>query len=285
MRYIYLFILVLISTSTCWAQNTRRVEVEYVYNVPSNVSQDAAREIALQRAQLKAIADEYGTTISQNNFTNIVNNNNNTSIDMQSIGSSEVKGEWVETIGEPQYDAFFEQGMLVIKVKVTGRIRAISYAQVEFTSDILCNGTEAKFRSLRFKNGDDLYLSFQSPQNGYLAVYLVDNNRDVYCLLPYQNSPNEVFEIKKGVDYILFSTAQNPQVSYIDEYVLTNSGQTENNQIYTIFSPNKFIKSDDSFTDELMPRMLTFEKFQSWLAKNRKRDTEMQVKIDIITIE
>ncbi|MFR9603699.1 MAG: DUF4384 domain-containing protein [Rikenellaceae bacterium] len=285
MRYIFILILLTISTSTAWAQNTRRVEVEYTYHVPGNVSHDAAREIALQRAQLKAIADEYGTTISQNNFTNIVNSNNSTSVDMQTIGSSEVKGEWIETIGEPEYAAYFDQGMMVIRVKVVGRVRAISYAQVEFTANILCNGTTPKFSSTKFKSGDDLYLHFQSPQNGYLAVYLVDSNKDVYCLLPYRNAPEEVFEIKKGVEYILFSAQQSPTISYIDEYVMTNSGRSETNQIYTIFSPNRFVKSDDSFSEELLPRKLSFEKFQGWLAKNRKRDVEMQAKIEIITIE
>ena len=55
------------------AQKEKKVCAEYVYMAPGNLSLDEAKKIALDRARLKAIADEFGTLVAQNNATMVKN--------------------------------------------------------------------------------------------------------------------------------------------------------------------------------------------------------------------
>lgn len=98
------------------AQKIKKVDAEYIYHAPENVSLEEAKRIALERVKLQAIADEFGTVVSQSNFTTVTNRNGQSDVDFLSLGGSEVKGEWIETIGEPEYAISYEQNMLVIKV-------------------------------------------------------------------------------------------------------------------------------------------------------------------------
>ena len=93
------------------AQRTEKVRAEYIYHAPENISLEEAKRIALERAKIQAIADEFGTIVSQSNTTMVSNRNGESSSDFFSLGGSEVKGEWIETIGQPSYDINYEQGM------------------------------------------------------------------------------------------------------------------------------------------------------------------------------
>ena len=101
------------------AQRTEKVRAEYIYHAPENISLEEAKRIALERAKIQAIADEFGTIVSQSNTTLVSNRNGESSTDFFSLGGSEVKGEWIETIGQPSYDISYEQNMLVVKVTVS----------------------------------------------------------------------------------------------------------------------------------------------------------------------
>jgi hypothetical protein len=180
------------------AQRTEKVHAEYVYYPPENISLEEAKRIALERAKIQAIAKEFGTLVTQSSATFVNNSTSESSVNFFSLAESEVKGEWIETIGQPEFIISYEQGMLVVKSVVTGRVREFISAQIDLRAEVLCNGTDLKFARTDFKNGDDLYLYFQSPVDGYLAVYLLDEvTQMVYCLLPYKSSPESIFFIKK----------------------------------------------------------------------------------------
>ncbi len=61
--------------------------------------------------------------------------------------------------------------------------------------------------------------------------------------------------------------------------MLTTGLPREYNRIYVVFSPNKFSRAVDTYTDDLTPRQLSFDNFNRWLAKCRKIDPKMGVKI------
>lgn len=282
-----LFILSLILSSlTVFAQKLKTVEGEYTYHAPENVTMEQAKRTALDRAMIQALADEFGTIVSQSNATRVENQNGQTNIDFLSIGGSEVKGEWIETIGEPIYNIRYEGDMLVVSVKVKGKAREIVSAGIDFQAKVLRNGTDDKFESDQFRSGDDLYLSFISPVSGYLAVYLVDADNQAYCLLPYRNQSEGIYPVKANQRYLFFNAKEAPQNerSNVDEYVMTCSRSSEQNQIYIIFSPNQFVKATDNQSNATLPRELKFEDFQSWLTKCRKHDKEMNLRMISITI-
>ena len=269
------------------AQKTERVTATYTYYAPEHVSIEEARRVALQRAQLQAIADAFGTIVTQSNATRVRNENGKSDVSLLSLGASEVRGEWLRTDGEPEYDIAYEDGMLAVTVRVKGVIREIVNAAVDFQAKVLRNGTEDRFEGEEFRNGDDLYLSFRSPVDGFLTVYLLDAEGTAYCLLPYRNDTGGRVAIEGNRHYVFFSLDDVPveERSIVDEYTMTCSRDGELNQIYVIFSPQLFTKAVDYAGEGLQLRELPYEEFQEWLFKCRKQDPEMRVEVKGILIK
>ncbi|WP_251620843.1 DUF4384 domain-containing protein [Odoribacter lunatus] len=276
---IFLFILLNFFAISLFAQKIQTLSAEYIYHAPENITLEEAKQIALDRAKIQALADAFGTIVSQTNTTLVENRNGESGIDFFSIGGSEVKGEWIETIGSPVYDVHYEQGMLIIKVEVKGRAREVLSAKINIKARILRNATDDKYEDDTFYDGDDMYLSFVSPVSGYLAVYLLDMEKRAYCLLPYREQTEGIYKIRANQRYLFFHIDEAPifERSLVDEYVMTCSEKLEQNLLYIIFSPRSFIKASDNNTDIALPRDLSYDDFQKWLANCRKHDTEMQL--------
>lgn len=279
MKHILLLLSILF-TLPVFSQKMKTVEGEYTYHAPENVTLEEAKRTALDRAKIQALADAFGTIVSQTNATHVQNRNGKSDIDFLSIGGSEVKGEWIETVGEPQYDISYEQGMLVVKVSVKGKAREIVLTQIDIKAKVLRNGTEDKFESDEFRDGDDLYLSFVSPVSGYLAVYLIDAEQKAYCLLPYRSQTDGIYKVEANRLYLFFNIKEAPmqERQYVDEYVMTCSRSSEYNQIYVIFSPQPFAKAADNASAETLPRELKFDELQKWLVKRKKTNHTLQIK-------
>lgn len=278
-RNILCFALFLLAYSSVFGQKSRVVSAEYIYVMSKDVSQAEAERIAIERAKLQAIADEFGTVVHQDSRTIVRSNGGNSTTDFLSLGGIEVKGEWIEDVKPPVTELIVQGKGFAIKATVKGRIREIVQAKIDIEAKVLRNGIAASDESDRFMSGNSMHLLFRSPKKGYLAVYLLDEAGDAYCLLPYQKSSGEAFEVKKDKEYILFNSqmADAESRNAVDEYVLTASKSIEINYLYIIFSPNKFNKANDIGGSDLIPRSLTYKQFQEWLTNNRKIDNEMQV--------
>lgn len=274
--------------STVFSQKIKNVCGEYTFYVPENVSLNEAKQTALEQAKLQAVASEFGTIVSQISTGMDKEENGKTDSRFFSLSSMEVKGEWLENKGEPKYTYATdkENGNMIVTCSICGKAREVTTAKTEFIAKILRNGVEAKYESDVFRSGDDMYLLFQSPTNGYIAVYLIDETPTAYCLLPYRKDENGQQPVKHGETYIFFSpkhTINNANV--VDEYTLTCSEENEMNQIYIVFSPNPFIKALDYQAKEILPRELNYKSFTQWLSNCRKRDTKMEVTVKRIRIE
>lgn len=267
-----------------FAQRIKTVSGTYLYVIPETQSLTQARETAVERAKIQILADTYGTVIDMSAATSITGEG----IQTRALSQSQVKGEWIETIGEPIITRYFDGDQLALKVEIQGKVREIASASTEFTAKILCGVPDLRFEGDTFKNGDNIFLYFQAPGDGFLAVYLYDGADDVYCLLPYQKQGNGIFEVKGGKPYILFSAdisdGQTPY-SWVDEYTLTASSEVEMNRIYVIYSPNKFTKALDDQKTSSLPRELSFESFQQWLSRIRMADLSVALKNIDITIK
>ena len=284
------YIVVLLLFVLCHALNAQRivsVKGEYTYYAPENVSPETAKRIALERAIIQALADEFGTIVAQTSYAQTANSNGQSQTDFHGITNSEVKGEWIETLGVPEYSVSYQDNMLVVKCSVKGKAREIETAPIDLKIKILCNGKDDKFENCSFHSGDDLFVSFQTPVKGFLAIYLVDATGNAYCLLPYQRQEDGIYLVNNKQKYVFFSsqTALTPQeASMVDEYELRCDGDVEHNQIYVIFSPEKFHKASDNGVADLLPRQLPVQEFREWMFNCRKRDKRMQVRIYPITI-
>lgn len=291
-KTIIISLLLTVITLSGSAQKVKTVEAEFTYYAPESVSLAEARRYAQNQARLKAIAEEFGTIVAQTNLTHIDTNDDKSSTRFSSYGSTDVKGEWIEDTGKPEFSESYEGGTLVVTCKVKGKAREIVSSKIDLHAKVLCNGTEDRFEGDRFKSGDELYLSFQSPVDGYLAVYLVDDDEQVQCLLPYTSQTNGIYQVVANRKYILFSEKAAPH-DQVDEYVLTANHDLEHNQLYVIFSPNEFVKAVDEASSRVadgkgtggFPREVSFDDFHKWLAKCRRHDKDMCLNKILITIK
>lgn len=288
LRTLFCVVITLLATSVSFVISAKidTVNAEYLYQLPENISLEEGKNIALQRAQIQAIADKYGTVVTQTASTTISNTNGESSVDFLSIGGSEVKGEWLETIGEPRFEMFTDGGQMAIKVNVKGKIRENEGCKIPFDVKILRNGTSDADEADRFSSGDNFYLSFSSPVSGYFAVYLIDAEKQAYCLLPYQSIETGNFMTKANKKYLFFHPAHAEGIDskLVDEYILDTSVKNEKNRILAIFSPNKFFKATDSQTSIDLPRSLDYASFQKWLSSLKKHDVDMAITEKAITI-
>lgn len=284
MKPILLLIVSLLPVTLC-AQQVRSVCGEYTFYAEGNQSPNEAKRLALEGARLQALAAEFGIVITQSTVQEESASDGKEHNYFSQLSASEVKGEWLEDSGEPEYDISFVQEMLVVKCRVCGRARELSNEAVDFSAAILRNGTDARFADVNFRSGDDMFLQFRSPADGYVAVYLIDAAKTAYCLLPYMGNAAGQQSVKHNEEYIFFSTAHAKTEGIVDEYTLTCEVDVERNQVYVIFSPQPFTKALDDQVDAGLPRQLEYEKFSQWLTTCRRRDPKMGVKVMHIEIK
>ena len=279
-------ILFMVSVLGVFAQKTLTVDAEYTYRAPEDVALSQAKRTALDRAKIQAIAEAFGTIVSESNTLRMSNKNGQSDVDFMSISGSDVKGEWIETIGDPQYQIEYDGETLVVTAKCKGKIREIVGNEVDFQVKVLRNGTDDRSESDVFFSGDNFYVSFTSPVAGYVAIYLVDVGNMACCLLPYQAQQDGIYSVKANQRYVFFNVdeAQSVEKPIVDLYRMTTLFPIEQNQVYVIFSPQPFVKAADAVGKGQL-RELKGDEFQKWLAKCRKRDTSMSVKMIPIAIK
>lgn len=279
-------ILFVVSAIGTFAQKSQTVNAEYTYRAPEDVALAQAKRTALDRAKIQAIAEAFGTIVSESNTIRMSNKNGQSDVDFMSISGSDVKGEWIETIGDPQYQVEYDGETLVVTARCKGRIREIVANQIDFKVQILRNGTEDRFEDDTFTTGDDFYVSFTSPVSGYVAIYLVDMGDIACCMLPYQAQQEGIYKVNANQRYVFFNIDEAAPVEkpIVDRYRMTTQFRVEQNQVYVIFSPEPFVKAADALGNGQL-RELKGSNFQKWLAKCRKRDASMSVKMFPIVIK
>ena len=111
-----------------FAQKVKKETGIYTYVVPDNVTKEQGKRIALERAKEDAINKAFGQIISRENLTRTDTSNGEATIDFTSLGQSLVKGEWVETIGEPEFVEDYDRtsGSFVILVQLKDVLESIS---------------------------------------------------------------------------------------------------------------------------------------------------------------
>ena len=273
----------------------KTVEADYLYEIPSNVSYAQACQIALVKAQNTAIEEAFGSVNNGKNIVIITNEDGESKTMLHSEVTNEVRGIWLGDITEPKYERVLDGNRDLLKVTVKGKIRELVAAGIDFEAKPLRNYPEIKSESNTYKHGEDFFLYFKSPVDGYLTVFMhtiLDD--EVFYLLPYQSSGKGSFSVTHDKDYYLFSEAKaSPENGPVDEIMITcTEGHPEEyNDLYIIFSPNNYAKPNKKVDqrqladDLILPSSLSFKDFNSWLIKYQQKDEQMQVKRIPIKIE
>ena len=286
-----LFILLLASVTVLGiAGDIVRVSAvyEYVSNNP-NETPTQAEANAFETARQKALEDRFGIDVSAVTQSLMINRvegeDAKTQMNVFSARETAVRGEWIETLQEKVLEKNYTNGFWVIKVRVEGKARNystekadIQYAFVKDVQDIESPVT--------FRDGNDLFLRFSSPVAGYLCVYLVDEEQNAFCLLPYMSRQTGSQAVEANKDYVFFSPKYDKEAH---EYTVTCERSSEQNMLLVVFSPNEFTKAADkqggkNFREEQLPRELSYEALMKWLSRNQTKDPDMVVRSTLITI-
>lgn len=285
MRYIikYLFVFMVMAAVgvKVSAADVKTVTGESTFYGESSHSLNDCKRFALEQARIAALAKEFGTTISQDVYQRDMISGATESNYFSMLNRTEVNGEWLADEGEPVYDVSQDSNYnYIVTCKVKGKARILTNEAPEFEASVLRNGNEPRFADTHFRENDEMKLYFRAPVNGYLAVYLVDDERTVYSILPYSNESDGMVRTVRDRDYVFFDEAKADKAfGEPDELVITLNGDVERNQLYVLFSPNSFSRAVDTSAVGTQPRTLPYDTFVKWLTNVRKRDPKMGMKV------
>jgi len=268
-----IFIVLSLSFGLVFAK-TKTVEGSSIFYIPSTMTRVQAEEEAIRRAKIDALNKAFGNTIVALNTSVITENDEH----FYSNGFNLVKGEWIETIGEPVIKTGLDGEEIYLSVKIKGKAREKKSADIDISAKILRNGTTANCEASEFRNGDKMYVRLVCPVDGYISIYQHDpiTNR-VYCLLPYKKDGSGSIRVEHDCEYIFFSKSHSTNPRIVDEYKLGCNSDGEVNTIYIMFSTNMFSKSNTEASGRYTPRNLSFKDFDLWKAKCHAQDAMLQV--------
>lgn len=252
----------------------------YRYVMSDSETLKQAEVNAIQEAQRQMIAEHFGTIVGSTTALTIGDE-----VKSVTYGDADIKGYWLADNAAPVIRKSVVNDHFVLDVTVSGKIQELVTTPIDLKCAVLKNGTDQKYASTEFKNRDKLYLSFRSPVDGYLAVYLGDRET-VNCLFPYNGLSPEIMKVSAGKEYVLFSRAKSGNLDpfAVQEFPLGCSPGNEMEMVtlYVIFSPNEFTKANDYEAGKL--RYIPFEEFHTWLSRIRRLDTKMNLISYNITI-
>lgn len=268
------------------APPVKTVEGKYTYYGGRDDSPADCKRKAAQFARIDALR-QFGTVVSQTTFQTERDDGQKAESTFLSLSESEVKGEWLGDIGEPQYEtSFSDDDTLVVTCRIRGRARELSNEASDFETLVLRNGTDRRNADTGFRHNDDMYLYFSSPVAGYVAVFLQGEDGETYSLLPYPRSATGEVKVKKGYGYTFFDSKRaGTEFGTVEELRLTAPDRREYNKVFVVFSPNPFSLPPVSFKSEGAPPSLDTEGFAEWLVRNRRNDPKMGVKSIGIVID
>ncbi len=296
---IILAFLFTIVTFCGYAQKEIATIGENLMRIEKNQTILQAQEIALQQAKIDGIERVFGRVIINGNSTYIQNKSLNKSIETKSsfafFSDSFVKGEWVRNTSEPIFTFQNQNGEQWLKVKVAGIVREIESGPITFKLNTL-NCEKSTCVTEIYRNDQDFFVYFKSPENGYLALYLDDPSLgETSRILPYQNS--QMYQgsvpILRNKEYVFFSKKLDHlnEIGAVDElnFKLARGTDSEQYKMFILFSPEPFstpLVEDKShmFLDRsmlnrgiLLPKSMESSKFQEWLQKVRINKRKLQV--------
>ena len=279
MKRLFFTFMMIATSAVAIAQRTANVCGEIDYVVPETQTLVEAKQTALSRARLQAIAEKFGTNVSQTTTTAMHSQNGQTDTRFNTYSENGVRGLWLNDTQEPVVEVRYQNGNMVIHVEVCGKAREQKNAEVE----MMVKPLNRDFESTNFKNKDRFSVSFKSAASGYVAVFLRDDDNEIVnVMLPYENSDGNAREVKSNREYIFLST-RDPEYPYQEETILTTSKTMEYNTLIVVFSQKQFHISLSNMGD-FVPEVEN-NKFQKWLHSLRVYDTTAQVEQITLTIK
>ncbi|MGQ9863280.1 MAG: hypothetical protein ACUVRD_02180 [Bacteroidia bacterium] len=221
-----------------WAQQPKTVTGSAVVALLPGWSLQEVQRHAYNQAVWNALVKNFPSQVAQASKLILQNQTQGTEAQTQTFfhltADQYLAAEWLEDT-DIRYRNFVEKNQVYVECKVKGKARALETpplplkAQSRRCLDSSCVTTE-------FLDGDPLYLAFQSPQEGYLQVYMELDSAWVTRLVPYAAQKLAAYPIQAQKTYLLFHPETRSQAFEVDEIQLTADTPVELHRLYVIFS-------------------------------------------------
>lgn len=282
---IFILLFVCVGYNVAYAQRTVESTGTYTYILKDNETPKAGEQKVLELAMQNAVEKAFGRKVGVKNLLSIGNKNGESSSDFSSYGWNLVNGTWVETIGKPQIKRTFDDdGHIVFSCTITGKVKEGIDDTVDFEVKALKDPNNLMSESSEFygstagdNRGDNLYLYFKTPVEGYLNVYLVDEDNGIaYCLLPERDDTNGTYKVKRNREYCFFK-GKDTNSDRTGKVYFTCEKPIEHNTIHVVFSPREFLTSRlDSHDEDFLADSLPLSDYETWFARLSARDSQVK---------
>lgn len=298
----FILIITFLSWESVFAQKIRNTSGTALFRLEEDMSKDDLKDKLRRHAIINAIEREYGTYVTQESFVDIDDGRTNFRI----FGKTTIRGEWLKTTQEDfreemrkTKDGRRNRHELWMSLKIKGKVRELSQPDIEFNY-FTSNCRKEICKTSFFENGELMYFHFNTPVNGYLSIYVVEND-EAFRLLPYQNMPvkySNSVPVMTDKDYVFFSPyGENDyfddfSTHLIDEMVMLTEKEKEYVNLYLVFSTEEYTKPSltnsekDPGVNYETPKSLRASTLTNWLESNRINNVNFyykQMKLKIVS--
>ncbi len=311
-----ILIITLLSWESTFAQKIRNARLPVrqasgtaLFRLEEDMSKDDLKDKLRHYAIINAVEREYGTYVTQESFVDI----DDGSTQFRIFGKTTIRGEWLKTTQEDfkeemrkTKDGRRNRHELWMSLKIEGKVRELSQPDIEFnyfTSNCRKEACKTSF----FENGESMYFHFNTPVNGYLSIYVIENEeaslagRRAFRVLPYQNMPvkySNSVPVMTDNDYVFFSPyGENDYFDdfsrhLIDELIMLTEKEVEYVNLCLVFSTEEFTKPSlvnpehDPGIRYETPKSLKASTLTNWLESNRINNVNFyykQLKLKIVS--
>lgn len=229
-------------------------------------------EAAIREAKVEALARRFGTIISSETWSELFEDNSRFSESFYESGMTLVKGEWLSDLHAPEVaKSISANGDILINVKVKGRARAIESLPLDI--NVYASLPGAHIPQHRFRNDTRFTINFKSPVDGYIAVYLGDEEGDICRLLPFSGQSASSTQVEAMRDYEFFTSQEGDE----EQYRFLTFKPRERNTLYIIFAKREFPRPLDIYNVERNLRILRRGEFLDWVGRLRSIDKSVQI--------
>ena len=283
-------IILLFIACSAFSQKVVETSGEAQVRIERDMSKEDAMELAKQQAMINAIDNAFGSYVEQDSDMYIEEGK----VDFKIIGHTLVKGDWLKTMREKYKEESKEvkgnngkETEIWISCKIKGMVREITKPQINLNFEPR-SCLNSLCRTYSFNSGAPMYLSFSSPVDGYLSIYIIEDDQMAYRLLPYQEMPEKYLHaipVKADMEYMFFANGESYNYfedfsySMVDEIYLETAKEKEFLDLYVIFSSEKYkkplLKASENITNAyVLPKTLEEDEFMEWLQDSRVYDSE-----------
>jgi len=246
-------------------------------------------QLCIEQARLRAIGDAFGYSLSETTVDNTKEGNSGLSNSFAVLTKTNVQGEWLRDKTEPQLNWVPSGKTLKLTATVEGVIREFPKTGKAKIAIHLSNDKEMRNEVTQFKDGQDLFASFQSSSKGHLSVFYLDHStQEVYRLIPSATG-NDLNSVEMQADkiYQLFQTPspfpENKSIPSL-ELGLPAGKDIQLDELIFIYSPKEIKKPSLNYNSDAKMYLMKYSEFEQWKTTSAQSNPEAVIKSVAITI-